>query len=133
MLSKRPLCAYGPPRLQGVLSRSAADQSATTYPASEVAARASLAERIAEYRPLTIVSLLRSIRKDVEIAAAMAGWSVEHINTPFPGMGWQDKFKDEMRYRWSSPDTEETPGVRTLVQPTLAARSEFRMLDRMVT
>ena len=27
---------YGPPRLQGVLSRSAADQSATTYPASEV-------------------------------------------------------------------------------------------------
>ena len=30
---------YGPPRLQGVLSRSAADQSATTYPASEVSSR----------------------------------------------------------------------------------------------
>ena len=30
---------YGPPRLQGVLSRSAADQSASTYPASEVSSR----------------------------------------------------------------------------------------------
>src|SRR5580704_626249 len=30
---------YGPPRLQGVLSRSTADQSATTYPASEVSSR----------------------------------------------------------------------------------------------
>jgi hypothetical protein len=30
------LKTYGPPRLQGVLSRSAADQSASTYPASEV-------------------------------------------------------------------------------------------------
>jgi hypothetical protein len=33
------LKTYGPPRLQGVLSRSAADQSATTYPASEVSSR----------------------------------------------------------------------------------------------
>ena len=30
----RVLTTYGPPRLQGVLSRSAADQSASTYPAS---------------------------------------------------------------------------------------------------
>ena len=30
---------YGPPRLQGDLSRSAADQSASTYPASEVSSR----------------------------------------------------------------------------------------------
>src|SRR5580692_5163522 len=33
------LKTYGPPRLQGVLSRSAADQSASTYPASEVSSR----------------------------------------------------------------------------------------------
>ena len=33
------LKTYGPPRLQGVLSSSAADQSATTYPASEVSSR----------------------------------------------------------------------------------------------
>jgi hypothetical protein len=31
----RVLKTYGPPRLQGVLSRSAADRSASTYPASE--------------------------------------------------------------------------------------------------
>src|ERR1700688_3302762 len=33
------LKTYGPPRLQGVLSRSTADQSALTYPASEVFSR----------------------------------------------------------------------------------------------
>src|ERR1700722_11209539 len=33
------LKTYGPPRLQGVLSRSADDQSASTYPASEVSSR----------------------------------------------------------------------------------------------
>ena len=33
------LKTYGPPRLQGVLSRSAADQSASTYPAPEVFSR----------------------------------------------------------------------------------------------
>jgi hypothetical protein len=33
------LKTYGPPRLQKVLSRSAADQSASTYPASEVSSR----------------------------------------------------------------------------------------------
>lgn len=67
-----------------------------------VAARASLAERIAEYQPLAIVSLLRSIRKDVEIAAAMAGSNVTPINTPFPGMGNQTQFKNEMRAIWAT-------------------------------
>jgi hypothetical protein len=35
-----PSATYGPPRLQGVLSKSAADQSASTYQASEVSSRA---------------------------------------------------------------------------------------------
>jgi len=65
-----------------------------------VAARPSLAERIAEYRPLAIVSLLRSIREDVEAAAEMANIGVKPLNVPFPGMGWQGPFKDAMRPIW---------------------------------
>ena len=49
-----------------------------------------------------VVSLLRSIRKDVEIAAAMAGSRVTPINTPFPGMGSQTQFKNEMPPIWAT-------------------------------
>ncbi len=64
------------------------------------AAPASLAERIAEYRPLMIVSLLRSICVDVEEAMKTANCRVEHINTPFP-VNWHEKaFKTQMRSNW---------------------------------
>jgi hypothetical protein len=66
------------------------------------AARSQLAGRIAEYQPLTIVSLLRSIRVDVEEAMKMADCRVEHINTPFP-VNWHEKaFKKKMRPIWPS-------------------------------
>jgi hypothetical protein len=65
-----------------------------------VAARISLAQRIAEYRPLAIVSLLRSFRADVEAAAALARSSAVFHNVPFPGCGQQGRFKDEMRPLW---------------------------------
>ena len=55
------------------------------------AARENLAERIAKHKPLAIVSLMLGIREDVEAAMAIAGCDVMHINTPFPGMGQQQK------------------------------------------
>jgi hypothetical protein len=68
-----------------------------------VAARCKLAERVAEYQPLMIVSLLRSIREDVEKAAEMAGCAVEPLNAPFPGGGWHETpFRNEMRSRWAT-------------------------------
>ena len=73
-----------------------------------VAARESLAKRITEWQPLAIVSLLRCIREDVEIAAKSAGCNVRHINTPFPGFGWQTKFRDQMRPLWATLPRHET-------------------------
>jgi hypothetical protein len=62
-----------------------------------VAARESLAERIATHKPLAIVSLMLGIREDVEAATTIARCNVRHITTPFPGMGQQRKFRDQMR------------------------------------
>lgn len=56
------------------------------------AARKSLSERIADYRPLAIVSLLKMIEKDVEAAAVSAGSNAAVYCVPFPGMGQQGKF-----------------------------------------
>ena len=68
-----------------------------------VAARCELAGRIAEYQPLMIVSLLRSIREDVEKAAEMAGCAVKPLNAPFPSGGWHETpFRNEMRSRWAT-------------------------------
>ena len=62
-----------------------------------VAARESLA-----YQPLAIVSLMLGIREDVEAAMTIAGCNVRHINMPFPGMGQQKKFRDQMRPLWAT-------------------------------
>ena len=67
-----------------------------------VAARESLAERIAKHKPLAIVSLMLGIREDVEAAMTIAGCNVRHINTPFPGMGQHKKFRDQMRPLWAT-------------------------------
>ena len=57
---------------------------------------------LAKHKPLAIVSLMLGIREDVEAAMAIAGCNVRHINTPFPGMGQQKKFRDQMRPLWAT-------------------------------
>ena len=58
-----------------------------------LAAQDSLAKRIAEYRPLTIVSLLIGIQTFVDAAAIAAGSDAPRFAVPFPGMGQQARFK----------------------------------------
>ena len=62
-----------------------------------VAARSSLAQRIAEYQPLAIVALLSSIRDDVVAARAAANSKAKFYAVPFPGMGRQVRFQIEMK------------------------------------
>ena len=59
-------------------------------------AQNSLAERIAEYQPLAIVSLLLGIKDIVEAAAIAAGSNAHRYAVPFPGMGQQLRFHAEM-------------------------------------
>jgi hypothetical protein len=61
-----------------------------------LAAEKSLADRIAEYRPLAIVSLMFGIRDIVESAATMAGSKADRYAVPFPGMGQQVRFQRAM-------------------------------------
>jgi len=61
-----------------------------------LAAQSSLAVRIAEYRPLAIVSLLISIKAIVEAAAIAAGSNAPRFAVPFPGMGQQSRFQAAM-------------------------------------
>jgi hypothetical protein len=56
----------------------------------------SLATRIAEYRPLAVVSLLISIRTIVDAAAIAAGSDAPRFAVPFPGMGQQSRFQAAM-------------------------------------
>jgi len=60
------------------------------------AAQMSLAERIAEYQPNAIVSLLLGIKEIVDAAAVAAGSSAARYAVPFPGMGQQRRFLDAM-------------------------------------
>jgi hypothetical protein len=55
-----------------------------------------LANRIAEYQPRAIVSLLLSIQKNVGAAADKAGSNAKRFAVPFPGMGHQSRFKAEI-------------------------------------
>jgi hypothetical protein len=59
-------------------------------------ARPSLATRIAEYRPLAIVSLLLSTRHIVDAAAIDARSDAPRYAVPFPGMGQQARFRAAM-------------------------------------
>ncbi len=57
------------------------------------AARQSLADRIAEYQPQAIVTVVKSVEDDVAAAAAIAGYgSVPYYVTPFAGCGHQNKY-----------------------------------------
>ena len=60
------------------------------------AARDSLAQRIAEYRPEAIVVLQRSISADVVAAVAMARSDAKVYHVRFPGNGQQGNFKSDM-------------------------------------
>jgi hypothetical protein len=60
------------------------------------AARGSLAQRIAQYQPAAIVTLLISIQPIVDAAAIDAGSTAERFAVPFPGMGQQGRFKAAM-------------------------------------
>lgn len=59
-------------------------------------AQKSLADRIAAYRPETIVSVLMIIKPFVDAAAIMAGSNAPRYAVPFPGMGQQTRFKVAM-------------------------------------
>jgi hypothetical protein len=55
-----------------------------------------LADRIAEYRPLAIVTLMLGIKSIVYAAAATAGCKADLFAVPFPGMGQQGRFHEAM-------------------------------------
>ena len=59
-------------------------------------AQKSLSTRIAQYRPLAIVSLLRRIENIVNAAAIAAGSDACRFAVPFPGMGHQVRFQTAM-------------------------------------
>jgi hypothetical protein len=60
-------------------------------------AQRSLADRIAEYQPLAIVSLMLGIRRIVDAAADTVRSSADRYAVPFPGMGQQTRFRAAMR------------------------------------
>jgi hypothetical protein len=55
-----------------------------------------LAARIAEYRPLAIVSLMLGIKSIVDAAAIEAGNDAPRFAVPFPGVGQQGRFQTAM-------------------------------------
>jgi hypothetical protein len=61
-----------------------------------VAAVNGLADRIAEYRPLAIVSVLLKIKEIVGVAAKLACSNAVQFAVPFPGNGQQARFQREM-------------------------------------
>jgi len=61
-----------------------------------LAARNSLAKRIADYRPEAIVSLLLGIKSFVRAAAEIAGTDAHLFAVPFAGNGQQARFVAEM-------------------------------------
>jgi hypothetical protein len=60
------------------------------------AALQSLAERIVDYRPLAIVSLMHGIKNIVESAAVEAESGAQRFAVPFPGQGHQKVFHNQM-------------------------------------
>jgi hypothetical protein len=61
-----------------------------------LAGQSGLAERIKAYRPEAIVCLLRSIKSNVCTAAKTANSDAKLYSVPFPGMGHQKRFHDEL-------------------------------------
>jgi hypothetical protein len=59
-------------------------------------ASTSLADRIETYQPEAIVTLLKRIEPFVNAAAILARSNAPRYCVPFPGMGQQQRFQDEM-------------------------------------
>jgi hypothetical protein len=64
--------------------------------AAHLGATEDLQRRIAEYRPLAIVCLLKSIVPVVRAAASGAGFDGSFFEVPFPGNGHQRRFHLQM-------------------------------------
>ena len=64
--------------------------------AAHLGAAQDLQRRIAEYRPLAIVCLLKSIGAIVRAAASGAGFDGPFFEVPFPGNGQQRRFHLQM-------------------------------------
>jgi hypothetical protein len=64
--------------------------------AAHLGAGQDLQRRIAEYRPLAIVCLLKSIGAIVRAAASRAGFDGPFFEVPFPGNGHQRRFHLQM-------------------------------------
>jgi hypothetical protein len=64
--------------------------------ATHLGAAHDLQKRIAEYRPLAIVCLLKSIGPIVRAAASGAGFDGPFFEVPFPGNGQQRRFHLQM-------------------------------------
>jgi hypothetical protein len=64
--------------------------------AAHLGATHDLERRIAEYRPLAIVCLLKSISACVRAAASGAGFDGPFFEVPFPGNGQQRRFHLQM-------------------------------------
>jgi hypothetical protein len=50
-----------------------------------------LARRIGRVQPLVIVTMLRSIRGNVNRAAIRAGWHGQRLDLPYPGRWWRQR------------------------------------------
>ena len=88
----------------------------TAHYAKCLDAQDSLAVRIAEYRPLAIVSLLISIKTIVDAAAIAAGSDAPRFAVPFPGMGQQPCFQAAMGANY--PNASEIADVVLSVSST---------------
>jgi hypothetical protein len=64
--------------------------------AAHLGAAQDLQRRIAEYRPMAIVCLLKSIGPVVRAAASRAGFDGPFFEVPFPGNGQQHRFHLQM-------------------------------------
>jgi hypothetical protein len=93
-------------------------------------AQDSLALRIAEYRPMAIVSVLLGIKGIVEAAAIASGTNARLFATPFAGNGQQSRFHSELlrilpdlpRASLQAPDagSSRTPPTSTRVERPFA-------------
>ena len=63
-----------------------------------LSAQSSLADRIVQYQPLAIVTLLLRINSIVGAAAIAAKCDASRFALPFPGMGNQKRFKTEIAW-----------------------------------
>ena len=72
------------------------DKASGARKAARSASVESLASRIAEYRPKTIISIMKAIDPYVKDARRKSGICTKYFCVPFPGYHWQREFRHEM-------------------------------------